>query len=120
MVYTYNKLVRDKIVDIINKEGKQATYRVLNDEEYLNEFNIVGEKSYGKGIAQTEVNLSNGGTIHYTFAKVYDPGGELSIHKEGITPDYKIPLESYEIGNAFSYYTSITNQLEKSIIYAVD
>ena len=39
MIYTYNKLVRDKIVDIINKEGKQATYRVLNDEEYLNELN---------------------------------------------------------------------------------
>lgn len=39
MIYTYNKLVRDKIVDIINKEGKQATYSVLNDEEYLNELN---------------------------------------------------------------------------------
>jgi len=39
MIYTYNKLVRDKIVDIINKEGKKATYSVLNDEEYLNELN---------------------------------------------------------------------------------
>ena len=88
--------------------------------EYLNELNIVGEKSYGKGIAQTEVNLSNGGKVHYTFAKVYDPGGELSIHKEGITPDYEIPLETYETGNAMSYYNSITSQLEKSIIYAIN
>lgn len=88
--------------------------------EYLNDFQIVGEKSYGKGIAQTEVNLSNGGTIHYTFAKVYDPGGNVSIHKEGITPDKEIPLEQYEVGNALSYYTSITNQLEQAVIYAVE
>lgn len=40
MIYTYNKLVRDKIVTNINsQEGKQATYRVLNDEDYLNELN---------------------------------------------------------------------------------
>ena len=86
--------------------------------EYLNKFLIVGEKSYGKGIAQTEVNLSNGGKVHYTFAKVYNPSGEVSIHKEGITPDVLIPLEEYEIGNAYSYYQSIKGQLEKSIIEA--
>jgi len=40
MKYTYNKLVRDKIIEIINsKDGKKATYRVLNDEEYLIELN---------------------------------------------------------------------------------
>ena len=113
----------NSITVLLNKSSASAseafTLCLNYYEEYLNEFNIVGEKSYGKGIAQTEVNLSNGGTIHYTFAKVYDPGGELSIHKEGITPDYEIPLESYETGDAFSYYQSITNQLEKSIIYAI-
>ena len=40
MVYTYNKLVRDKIVSNINsQDGKNATYRILNDEEYLCELN---------------------------------------------------------------------------------
>lgn len=32
---THNKLVRDKIPDIIKSAGKQAVTRVLTDEEYL-------------------------------------------------------------------------------------
>lgn len=38
MKYTYNKLVRDKIPENINKlEGRKANYKVLNDYEYLQE-----------------------------------------------------------------------------------
>lgn len=38
MKYTYNKLVRDKIPDEINKnEDRKANYRILNDEEYIEE-----------------------------------------------------------------------------------
>ena len=38
--YTYNKLVRDRIPEEINKEpGKKCKYRILNDEEYLKELN---------------------------------------------------------------------------------
>ena len=38
MRYTYNKLVRDKIPDEINKmEGRKANYRILDDDEYLQE-----------------------------------------------------------------------------------
>ena len=39
MLYKYNKLVRDKIVDKINSRGDIATYRVLSDDEYLTELN---------------------------------------------------------------------------------
>ncbi len=38
--YTYNKLVRDKIPENINRgEGRKCKYRILNDEEYLKELN---------------------------------------------------------------------------------
>lgn len=33
----YNKLVRDKIIDIINKDGKKAIYKTLNELEYKEE-----------------------------------------------------------------------------------
>jgi len=33
----YNKLIRDKIPDIIRKEGKKFNIRTLNDIEYENE-----------------------------------------------------------------------------------
>lgn len=40
MKYTYNKLVRDKIVENINCEaGRKAYFRVLNNNEYIEELN---------------------------------------------------------------------------------
>ena len=37
----YNKLVRDKILDIIEKnEGKKPNFRILNSTDYLSELNI--------------------------------------------------------------------------------
>lgn len=33
----YNKLVRDKIVDIIEADGRKAEYRILNKAEYKQE-----------------------------------------------------------------------------------
>ncbi len=38
MIYTYNKLVRDKIPEEINNvEGRKANYRILKDNEYIQE-----------------------------------------------------------------------------------
>ena len=48
---------------------------------------IYGETSYGKGIAQSVISLSNGGTLRITTDKIYGPDG-TSIHGVGITPDY--------------------------------
>ena len=36
----FNKLVRDKIPDIINSNNEICKYRVLDNVEYLNELNI--------------------------------------------------------------------------------
>lgn len=39
MMKIYNKLVRDKIPEIINKDNRKAIIRVLNNEEYVRELN---------------------------------------------------------------------------------
>ena len=33
----YNKLVRDKIIEIIENKGKEATYSVLNENDFERE-----------------------------------------------------------------------------------
>lgn len=35
MKKTYNKLVRDRIIEIITKDGETPSYKILNDEEYF-------------------------------------------------------------------------------------
>ena len=36
----YNKLVRDNIIQIIQKDNKEATYDILSDTDYQKELNI--------------------------------------------------------------------------------
>lgn len=36
----YNKLVRDKIPEIINADNRKAITRILDDDEYVKELNI--------------------------------------------------------------------------------
>lgn len=37
MIYTYNKLIRDNLIEIMEKKGHKVKYRILEDEEYLKE-----------------------------------------------------------------------------------
>ena len=39
MIYTYNKLVGDKIVENIKNSGRNPSYRIMDNEEYLKELN---------------------------------------------------------------------------------
>lgn len=37
MIFNYNKLVRDKIIQNIQRKGHNATYSILDDKRYLEE-----------------------------------------------------------------------------------
>lgn len=50
---------------------------------------IVGEKTFGKGVIQELVYLSNGGALKVTSAEYYTPNEE-KINKVGIEPNYKV------------------------------
>ena len=74
---------------------------------------LVGTTSYGKGIVQSVIPLSDGTAIKITIAKYFTPNGN-DIHEIGIEPDYEVELPE-------GIYTSVNidrkddTQLEKAI-----
>ena len=52
---------------------------------------IVGTTTFGKGIVQSVIQLSDGSAIKLTVAKYFTPSGN-DIHEIGIEPDYEVEL----------------------------
>lgn len=52
---------------------------------------IIGETTYGKGIVQTVIPLSDGSAIKLTTAKYFTPNGN-DIHGVGVEPDIEVEL----------------------------
>lgn len=52
---------------------------------------IVGTQSFGKGIVQSIIPLSDGSAVKLTVEKYYTPKG-VNIHGKGITPDVKMEI----------------------------
>lgn len=89
------------IIDSETASAGEAFALGLRDSSYTKDkVSIVGQVSYGKGIAQSFVSLFNDGSlIRYTFAKVCSPSKEC-VNKRGIVPDVflgheYIPYEKY-------------------------
>ena len=53
---------------------------------------IVGTQSFGKGIVQSVIPLSDGSAVKLTVSTYYTPAGR-NIHGLGITPDVEVELE---------------------------
>jgi len=57
-----------------------------------NRVESIGEKSFGKGVAQKFIPLSNGDALLLTYGKIITPNGE-NYHKKGLIPTSNVPLE---------------------------
>ena len=74
--------------------------------------NVVGSQTYGKGIVQNIIGLSDGSAIKLTVAKSYTPHGN-DIHKKGIEPDVIVEMEDAQWKEARDDETKDT-QLQKA------
>ncbi len=52
---------------------------------------VVGVKTFGKGIAQLNIDLPFNTSMQVTFARLYQPAGDC-IHGVGMTPDYVVGI----------------------------
>ena len=54
---------------------------------------VVGTRSFGKGVFQQEVDLSNGGALKLTIGEYFTPDGVNLARSSGIHPDVKAANE---------------------------
>ena len=72
---------------------------------------IMGTTTFGKGIVQRVISLSDGSAVKLTVSKYYTPNGN-DIHEKGIEPDVVVEFD------ADAYYDEgIDNQLQEAISY---
>ncbi len=68
---------------------------------------LVGTTTYGKGIVQKVISLTDGSAVKLTVSTYYTPNGN-NIHEKGITPDIEVPFDAEQ------YIAGVDNQLEKA------
>ena len=85
-------LAQDIPMVVLIDEGSASASEVLAGAIRDRERGIlIGQRSFGKGTVQTWHTLSNEGGVRITIAEWLTPG-EVSIHENGLEPDYFIPL----------------------------
>ena len=83
-----------KTIVLVNGNTASASEIVAGALQDYQKATIVGETTYGKGVVQSLVNLSNGTLLKVTTAHWYTPNGN-TINGTGITPDKEV-TRSYE------------------------
>ncbi len=74
---------------------------------------IIGTKTFGKGIVQVTIPLSDGSALKVTTQTYYTPSGD-AIHGKGIEPD--VELEYEFLGTEDDEYSvDLDNQVQKAI-----
>ena len=82
-----------KDIAILTNENTASAAEVfaLVMKEEVENVTLIGEKTFGKGVIQTNRRLSDGGILKLTSYYWYSPKG-TSVNKEGIKPDIEIRM----------------------------
>lgn len=87
-----------KTIALVNGSSASASEIVVGALKDYNKATVVGETTFGKGVVQTLLDLSNGTLLKVTTAHWYTPNNN-SINGTGIKPDIEI-VNTYDDINA--------------------
>lgn len=94
------------LVMLVNKYSASASEVLTGAVKDYGKGRVVGTTTYGKGIVQTVIPLSDGSAVKLTTSSYYTPNG-ICIHGTGIEPDVEVQFDSE------AYYNDNTdNQLD--------
>ncbi len=92
IVYSDKSEINIPMVVIVNEHTASAAELFAASLKDFGKADIVGETTYGKGVMQSTMELSNGGAVVLTIAKYKTTNSEC-YDGIGITPDYIVQNE---------------------------
>lgn len=113
---TYAKIdpeIKMPIVLLTNGNSASASEILAGILKAYDKATVVGTKTYGKGVIQKLMSLTDGSGIKITTNEYYTPKHE-KINKIGISPDIEVELPS-ELQNQLMIERTKDTQLQKAI-----
>lgn len=107
------KKIKVPMAVLINGNSASASEIFAGTLQDYKTATIIGTTSFGKGIVQKVIPLSDGTAVKLTVSKYYTPNGR-NIHGTGIKPDIDVELDK-EVQNKLSIPIEKDNQLQEAI-----
>ena len=101
------------VVVLSNENTASASEVLIGALKDNNRATIIGEKTYGKGVIQTVIGLSDGSGLKLTTAEYHTPNG-TAINNVGIEPNIKVELPE-TVKNIYSVSDEDDTQLKRAI-----
>ena len=114
--YTSDEETKETLPTVVLINGNSASAAeifsgAIRDFKYGT---LIGTKTYGKGVVQNTLPLSDGSALKLTVASYYTPNGEC-IQGTGIEPDIEIEYEYTGEGTGDDYEYDKDNQVQKAL-----
>lgn len=95
--YSKNGKTDVQLVVLMNQYSASSSEILCGALKDRADATVVGVQSYGKGIVQAVVGLSDQSGMQVTIAQYFTPNGN-KVHQVGITPDVEVQLPEGDIG----------------------
>lgn len=113
-------LTDDPLIVLVNQGTASASEILAGALQDNGRAQLVGEKTFGKGLIQSLFSLSDGSGLAVTIAK-YETPNHRDINRQGIAPDVAVPLELItrdQIGTAADrqYQAAVERLTQPSVV----
>ena len=106
-------IINMPIVVLVNENTASASEILAGALKDLNKATIVGKKTYGKGVIQQFITLTDGSGLKITSEEYYTPN-KTTINKVGIEPNEIVELPT-NVKNVLTVERKDDTQLQKAI-----